>query len=198
MREEYSNNGRAAKERTPLAGAIRLLPITILLLQTLLISIPLTGCASEDSSAVTDSAETENRWLDELVERVEELNEENGTRIDTAEPVTSADRAEESTQEAPQTEALTEVRTETQNEAQTVSQTEAQTEAETVTKLPETAPETDDIPGIENYHGHIYTGGEYSKKYHYESDCAGKNSHEITWAEAKRRGLGPCGTCVLK
>lgn len=195
MREGYSNNGRAAKERTPLAGAIRLLPITILLLQTLLISIPLTGCASEGSSTVTDSAETENRWLDELVERVAELNEENGTRIDTSEPVTSADRAEESTQEAPQTEALTEVRTETQaetqNEAQTVSQTEAQTEAET-------APETDDIPGIENYHGHIYTGGEYSKKYHYEADCAGKNSHEITWAEAKRRGLGPCGTCVLK
>jgi hypothetical protein len=55
-----------------------------------------------------------------------------------------------------------------------------------------------DVPGKENYHGHVYTGGEYSKKYHYESDCAGKNSHEITWDEVERRGLGPCGTCVLK
>ena len=55
-----------------------------------------------------------------------------------------------------------------------------------------------DIPGKENYHGHVYTGGSYSVKYHYEEHCAGKNSHEITWDEVVRRGLGPCGTCVLK
>lgn len=53
-------------------------------------------------------------------------------------------------------------------------------------------------PGKENYHGHVYTGGEYSKKFHYEADCAGKNSHEITWDDVQRRNLGPCGTCVLK
>lgn len=53
-------------------------------------------------------------------------------------------------------------------------------------------------PGGENYHGHVYTGGQYSKKYHYEANCAGKNSHEITWDEVERRGLEPCGTCVLK
>ena len=55
-----------------------------------------------------------------------------------------------------------------------------------------------DMPGKENYHGHVYTGGEKSTKYHYEADCAGKYSHEITWNEVERRGLGPCGTCVLK
>lgn len=55
-----------------------------------------------------------------------------------------------------------------------------------------------DVPGKENYHGHVYTGGSSSKKYHYEAQCAGKNSHEITWDEVERRGLGPCGTCVLK
>ncbi len=55
-----------------------------------------------------------------------------------------------------------------------------------------------DVPGKENYHGHVYTGGESSKKYHYEAQCAGKNSHEITWEEVERRNLGPCGTCVLK
>ena len=55
-----------------------------------------------------------------------------------------------------------------------------------------------EVPGEENYHGHVYTGGEYSKKYHYEADCAGKYSHEITWEEVDRRGLEPCGTCVLK
>ena len=49
-----------------------------------------------------------------------------------------------------------------------------------------------------NYHGHIYTGGSYSKKYHYEEKCAGKNSHEITWEKAQSLKLGPCGTCVLK
>ena len=54
------------------------------------------------------------------------------------------------------------------------------------------------VPGGENYHGHVYTGGEYSKKYHYEAHCAGKKSHEITWEEVERRGLEPCGTCVLK
>lgn len=53
-------------------------------------------------------------------------------------------------------------------------------------------------PGGANYHGHVYTGGQYSKKFHYEANCAGKNSHEITWDEVERRGLKPCGTCVLK
>ncbi len=55
-----------------------------------------------------------------------------------------------------------------------------------------------ETPGKENYHGHVYTGGDSSVKFHYESECAGKYSHEITWAEVDRRGLGPCGTCVLK
>ena len=55
-----------------------------------------------------------------------------------------------------------------------------------------------DVPGKENYHGHVYTGGSSSTKYHYEEDCAGKYSHEITWEEVDDRNLGPCGTCVLK
>lgn len=55
-----------------------------------------------------------------------------------------------------------------------------------------------EVPGKENYHGHVYTGGSTSKKYHYEQACPGKNSHEITWEDVERRGLGPCGTCVLK
>ena len=55
-----------------------------------------------------------------------------------------------------------------------------------------------DIAGKENYHGHVYTGGDHSTKYHYEADCAGKNSHEITWGEVQSRGLEPCGKCVLK
>ena len=55
-----------------------------------------------------------------------------------------------------------------------------------------------DVPGKENYHGHVYTGGDKSTKYHYEANCAGKYSHEITWEEVDRRGLEPCGTCVLK
>ena len=52
-------------------------------------------------------------------------------------------------------------------------------------------------PGAENYHGHVYTGGEYSERYHYEAQCAGSKSHEITWEEVERRGLTPCKTCVL-
>lgn len=55
-----------------------------------------------------------------------------------------------------------------------------------------------DNPNNENYHGHVYTGGASSKKYHYEERCAGKNSHEITWDEVSERGLTPCGKCVLK
>ena len=54
-----------------------------------------------------------------------------------------------------------------------------------------------DVPGKANYHGHVYTGGDKSTKYHYESECAGKYSHEITWEEVDRRALEPCGTCVL-
>lgn len=54
------------------------------------------------------------------------------------------------------------------------------------------------IIGKENYHGHVYTGGASSTKYHYEADCAGKYSHEITWEEVDVRRLQPCATCVLK
>lgn len=50
----------------------------------------------------------------------------------------------------------------------------------------------------ENYHGFVYTGGENSKRYHYEAECAGKYSHEIKWEEVTRRGLTPCKTCVEK
>ncbi len=49
-----------------------------------------------------------------------------------------------------------------------------------------------------NYHGKVYTGGSSSKRYHYEAECAGKYSHEITWDEVSRRGLTPCGNCVEK
>lgn len=54
------------------------------------------------------------------------------------------------------------------------------------------------IVGKENYHGHVYTGGASSAKYHYEAQCAGKYSHEITWDEVDARRLQPCATCVLK
>ena len=58
--------------------------------------------------------------------------------------------------------------------------------------------EGEPLKNSENYHGHVYTGGASSKKYHYEPECAGKNSHEITWEEVTQRGLEPCGTCVLQ
>ena len=53
-------------------------------------------------------------------------------------------------------------------------------------------------PGQNNYHGAVYTGGSSSKRFHYEANCAGKNSHEISWAEVDSRGLTACQTCVLK
>ncbi len=56
---------------------------------------------------------------------------------------------------------------------------------------------TTTVPHSENYHGHVYTGGSNSTKYHYEAECAGKYSHEITWDEVSTRGLEPCKTCVL-
>lgn len=68
-----------------------------------------------------------------------------------------------------------------------------------VTLTVETEPTPDRvIIGEENYHGHVYTGGASSTKYHYEANCAGKYSHEISWEEVEKRGLKPCGTCVLK
>lgn len=45
--------------------------------------------------------------------------------------------------------------------------------------------------------GHYYATPSGSC-YHYSSECGGKNSREITWETAKKRGLRPCGTCVLK
>lgn len=55
-----------------------------------------------------------------------------------------------------------------------------------------------EVPNKENYRGHVYTGGSYSERFHYEADCAGSKSHEITWEEVSRRGLTACKTCVEK
>lgn len=34
------------------------------------------------------------------------------------------------------------------------------------------------------------------KRYHYDPQCPGRNSREITWADVERRGLTPCKKCV--
>lgn len=72
---------------------------------------------------------------------------------------------------------------------------ERETEAVVFAEVP---AQEHEIINKQNYHGHVYTGGEGSKKYHYEAECAGSNSHEITWEEVQRSNLGPCGTCVLQ
>ncbi len=107
---------------------------------------------------------------------LEESVSEGATEIVTA-------SVDESSLEQPQTEHYAEA-TDTDDEAFTDGISEVSTEY---------VPQYTD-----NYHGHVYTGGQYSKKYHYEANCAGKSSHEITWDEVKLRALGPCGTCVLK
>ncbi len=61
----------------------------------------------------------------------------------------------------------------------------------------QTAAAPQEIPHSENYHGHVYASPS-GEKYHYEADCAGVNSVEITWDQVSRRHLDPCGTCVLK
>ncbi len=98
------------------------------------------------------------------------------------ETTTTTEKSSESTSEI----------TTTSTEQTTTTKITTKTTRTTTTKA------TTTIPYSENYHGHVYTGGEKSKKYHYEANCPGKNSHEITWDEVSRRNLGPCGTCVLK
>ena len=44
-----------------------------------------------------------------------------------------------------------------------------------------------------NYTGVIYSG---NTCYHYDPDCGGKNSRQITMDEANRRNLRPCKKCV--
>ena len=66
-------------------------------------------------------------------------------------------------------------------------------------ETPEPTPSAPrEIPYSQNYHGHVYTGGEQSVNYHYEAECAGKYSHEITWADVDKLHLSPCDTCVAK
>ena len=56
--------------------------------------------------------------------------------------------------------------------------------------------ETPVIEG-EDIHSPIYAAPN-GKRYHYNAQCPGKNSQEITWDEAEQRGLTPCKKCVLK
>jgi len=76
---------------------------------------------------------------------------------------------------------------------------EREPEAEPVVVSPTEPPEPEyEIVNPHNYHGHVYTGGDNSTKYHYEAECAGKYSHEIMWEDVRRLGLEPCKTCVLQ
>ena len=54
--------------------------------------------------------------------------------------------------------------------------------------------ETPVIEG-EDIHSPIYAAPN-GKRYHYNAQCPGKNSREITWDEAEQRGLTPCKKCV--
>ena len=49
----------------------------------------------------------------------------------------------------------------------------------------------------EDIHSPIYAAPN-GKRYHYNAQCPGKNSQEITWDEVEQRGLTPCKKCVLK
>ena len=54
--------------------------------------------------------------------------------------------------------------------------------------------ETPVIEG-EDIHSPIYAAPN-GKRYHYNAQCPGKNSQEITWDEVEQRGLTPCKKCV--
>ena len=53
------------------------------------------------------------------------------------------------------------------------------------------------VPEGEDIHSPIYAAPS-GKRYHYNAQCPGKNSREITWDEVEQRGLTPCKKCVLK
>ena len=53
------------------------------------------------------------------------------------------------------------------------------------------------VPEGEDIHSPIYAAPS-GKRYHYDAQCPGENSREITWDEAEQRGLTPCKKCVLK
>ena len=77
------------------------------------------------------------------------------------------------------------------------------TAAETTTRKPATTHTSETFataPIIHEYRGENYTGvlyaTPYGERYHYLPDCGGKNSREITHAQASARGLAPCQKCV--
>jgi len=66
------------------------------------------------------------------------------------------------------------------------------------TPEPEPTPEPAvTIPYEENYHGHVYATPS-GERYHYEANCGGDKSEEITWDTVDARHLTPCKKCVLK
>ena len=164
--------------------------ITAILLAALLL-LSFCGCAYAAYDDVSNGAETS--FLDKL--------RESDTQADTTDD--SAEEGEEYLAEEtkPDTTVVETTDAPDTTAAETTTAPDTTTLPET-TEVPEaTAAETTssrDIPYAENYHGHVYTGGEKSTKYHYEAGCAGKYSHEISWEEVDSSGLEPCKKCVLK
>ena len=47
-----------------------------------------------------------------------------------------------------------------------------------------------------NTHGKVIYRTPYGKKYHFDPDCGGKNSYQVTLDAAKSAGLTPCQKCA--
>ena len=177
-------------------GKLKLIIVIILALVTMF-TVPNTEANAPDDTTATTTTEAST---DSTVESTSET-----TAASTTEPTTEPTTAP--TTELPHTHSFSSA-TCTAPKTCSCGATEGEANGHNWKDATYTSPKTCtvcgttegtplDVPGKENYHGHVYTGGDKSTKYHYEADCAGKYSHEITWDEVEKRNLGPCKTCVL-
>lgn len=161
------------------------------------LSSPTKPAPTEPSIPATTEASlpTEETYPPETTEPVPTIPTEAATEPSVAE--TTVPTTEPPVTES--TEAPTEPATEQTQPPHTHKWQEATYDApKTCEDCGATEGESLEVPGKQNYNGHVYTGGDRSVCFHYEPNCAGKYSHEITWDDVERLNLDPCGVCVLK
>lgn len=88
---------------------------------------------------------------------------------------------------------------ETTTEAETTTEKETTTKAETTTERKTTAEKettTKAEPITQKSNSRTVYRTPSGKRYHYDSQCGGKNSYSVSLDEAKNSGLTPCQKCA--
>ena len=85
---------------------------------------------------------------------------------------------------------------EAEEQAKKVAEDHAKQKAKEVNTSSTSKESSTSSSNSNNTHGKVIYRTPYGKRYHFDPDCGGKNSYQVTLDAAKSAGLTPCQKCA--